>query len=189
MRRDRGGAPRLAPSRLTPRRRRAAAECVGRCAPGAHGRRRPLTKAVCAVTAGEKGPAPPRTHPRGVRPRSAERQRPLLSVVTSKQVIVKWQKAVPVNTQSLALRTPPNSSGHRGSQTKAPPGGGESACRLRAEGHVLTPTAGCRNPRVTLPGRAPSQRGGAHAPSRTGARTRAAGLNSKRAPGQKGCAW
>lgn len=180
MRRDRGGAPRLAPSRLTPRRRRAAAECVGRCAPGAHGRRRPLTKAVCAVTAGEKGPAPPRTHPRGVRPRSAERQRPLLSVVTSKQVIVKWQKAVPVNTQSLALRTPPNSSGHRGSADKGTTWWRGECVQAACRRPRPDPDSGLQKPALTLPGRAPS---------RTGARTRAAGLNSKRAPGKKGCAW
>lgn len=189
MRRDRGGAPRLAPSRLTPRRRRAAAECVGRCAPGAHGRRRPLTKAVCAVTAGEKRPAPPRTHPRGVRPRSAERQRPLLSVVTSKQVIVKWQKAVPVNTQSLALRTPPNSSGHRGSADKGTTWWRGECVQAACRRPRPDPDSGLQKPALTLPGRAPSRTGARTLLHSAGARTCAAGLNSKRAPGQKGCAW
>lgn len=189
MRRDRGGAPRLAPSRLTPRRRRAAAECVGRCAPGAHGRRRPLTKAVCAVTAGEKRPARPRTHPRGVRPRSAERQRPLLSVVTSKQVIVKWQKAVPVNTQSLALRTPPNSSGHRGSADKGTTWWRGECVQAACRRPRPDPDSGLQKPARDAARPRAFTHGDAGAPSRTGARTRAAGLNSKRAPGQKGCAW
>lgn len=138
--------------------RRAAAECGGRCAPpGAKLRLQARGRCTC-------GDAPAGSEA------TLGRKAAPLSAATSTQVVVKRQKAVPVNTQSPVLRTAPNGSGHGAQQDKGttwwPGACVQAACRR--------PRAGSRVPHSN-----PNPDGEPETPVRDAGNARAAERHSK----------